>query len=135
MNPVARTENVDVLVVGARCAGTGTAIGFARAGRSVLAVDRSKFPSDTLSTHVNFPSAVAEIQAIGALDRVLAYDPPRCTHGMVEADGVRCLQRFAAVDGIDYGICLPRPELDLALVETARDAGADVRERTSVEKV
>jgi 2-polyprenyl-6-methoxyphenol hydroxylase-like FAD-dependent oxidoreductase len=84
---------------------------------------------------VNFPSAVAEIKAIGALDRVLAHDPPRCTHGMVEADGVRCLQRFAAVDGIDYGICLPRPELDLALVETAREYGADVREHTSLEKV
>jgi 2-polyprenyl-6-methoxyphenol hydroxylase-like FAD-dependent oxidoreductase len=101
----------------------------------VIAVDRARFPSDTLSTHVNFPSAVAEIKAIGALDRVLAYDPPRCTHGMVEADGARCLQRFASVDGIDYGICLPRPELDLALVETARAAGAEVREHTSVEQV
>ena len=101
----------------------------------MIAIDRSRFPSDTLSTHVNFPSAVAEIQAVGALERVLAYDPPRCTYGMVEADGARCLQRFASVDGIDYGICLPRPELDLALVETAREAGAEVRERTSLEKV
>ncbi|HEY3603961.1 MAG TPA: FAD-dependent monooxygenase, partial [Sporichthyaceae bacterium] len=122
---ITRAESVDVVIAGSRCAGSATAIGFRRAGRSVIAVDRAKFPSDTLSTHVNFPSAVAEIQAVGALDRVLAYDPPKCTHGMVEADGVRCLQRFAAVDGIDYGICLPRPELDMALVETAREAGAD----------
>ncbi len=135
MTEIARTETVDVLIAGARCAGSAAAIGFRRTGRSVLAIDRSRFPSDTLSTHVNFPSAVAEIQAIGALDRVLAYDPPRCTHGMIEADGVRCLQKFASVEGIDYGICLPRPELDLALVETARAAGAEIRERTALIEV
>jgi 2-polyprenyl-6-methoxyphenol hydroxylase-like FAD-dependent oxidoreductase len=135
MEDIARHDSADVVIAGSRCAGSAAAIAFARAGRRVIAVDRAKFPSDTLSTHVNFPSAVAEIQAVGALDRVLAYDPPRCTHGMIEADGARCLQRFAAVDGIDFGICLPRPELDLALVETAREAGAEVREHTSVEKV
>jgi 2-polyprenyl-6-methoxyphenol hydroxylase-like FAD-dependent oxidoreductase len=132
---VTRHETADVVVIGARCAGSGTAIGFARTGRKVIAVDRARFPSDTLSTHVNFPSAVAELQAVGALERVLAYDPPRCTHGMVEADGARCLQRFAAVDGIDYGICLPRTQLDMALVETARAAGAEIRERTSLEEI
>ncbi|WP_354701121.1 hypothetical protein DSM112329_01427 [Paraconexibacter sp. AEG42_29] len=135
MTTIDRHETADVVIAGGRCAGSATAIGFARAGRRAIAVDRARFPSDTLSTHVNFPSAVAELQAVGALDRVLAYDPPRCTHGMVEADGARCLQRFASVDGIDYGICLPRPQLDMALVETAREAGAEVRERTSLEEV
>lgn len=130
-----RHETADVVIAGGRCAGSATAIAFARAGRQVIAVDRATFPSDTLSTHTNFPSAVAELQAVGALDRVLAYDPPRCTHGMVEADGVRCLERFATIDGIDYGICLPRPQLDMALVETAREAGAEIRERTSLEEV
>lgn len=135
MVDITHHESTDVVIAGSRCAGTAAAIGFRRAGRSVIAIDRSRFPSDTLSTHVNFPSAVAEIQAIGALERVLAYDPPRCTHGMVEADGARCLQRFAAVDGIDFGIALPRTELDMALVETAREAGAEIRERHSLEKV
>jgi 2-polyprenyl-6-methoxyphenol hydroxylase-like FAD-dependent oxidoreductase len=133
--PIDRHESTDVLISGGRCAGSATAIGFARAGRSVIAVDRARFPSDTLSTHTNFPSAVAELQAVGALDRVLAYDPPQCHYGMVEADGARCLQRFASVDGIDYGICLPRPQLDMALVETARETGAEIRERTSLEQV
>ncbi len=133
--PIDRHDTTDVLIVGARCAGSAAAVGFARHGRSVVAIDRSAFPSDTLSTHTNFPSAVAEFQAVGALDRMLAYDPPRCTHGMIEADGVRCLQKFAAVDGIDYGICLPRPQSDLAMVQTAREAGADVREKTSLEEI
>ncbi len=135
MTDIDRHETTDVLVVGARCAGSAAAIGFSREGRSVIAIDRSVFPSDTLSTHANFPSAVAEFQAIGALDRMLAYDPPRATHGMIEADGARCLQRFATVDGIDYGICLPRPQSDMAMVETAREAGAEIRERTTLEEI
>ncbi|MCW3014905.1 MAG: dependent oxidoreductase [Solirubrobacterales bacterium] len=135
MSQIDRHETADVVIAGGRCAGSATAIAFARAGRAVIAVDRATFPSDTLSTHVNFPSGVAELQAVGALDRVLAYDPPRCTYGMLEADGVRCLERFATIDGIDYGICLPRPQLDMALVETAREAGAEIRERTSLEEV
>jgi phytoene dehydrogenase-like protein len=119
----------------ADAASSATAIAFARAGRTVVAVDRTRFPSDTLSTHTNFPSAVAELQAVGALDRVLAYDPPQCRWGMVEADGARCLQRFASVEGIDYGICLPRPQLDMALVETAREAGAEIRTGAVVDHV
>src|SRR5258705_13913685 len=41
----------DVIIVGARAAGAGTAMLLARQGLSVLAVDRARFPSDTLSTH------------------------------------------------------------------------------------
>lgn len=128
-------EELDAVVVGARCAGSAAAIALARAGRRVVAVDRARFPSDTLSTHANFPSSVAETAKLGALERVMAVDPPRCHFGMVEADGVRCLERFAPVDGIDYGISVPRPHFDHALVETAREAGAEVRERTSVVRV
>ncbi|MHB8691433.1 MAG: NAD(P)/FAD-dependent oxidoreductase [Solirubrobacteraceae bacterium] len=126
------SEQIDALVVGARCAGSAAAIGLARGGRSVVAIDRTAFPSDTLSTHANFPSAVAEMKRIGVLDRVLALDPPRCCFGMVEAQGVRCIERFEPYDGIDYGLSVPRPEFDLALVETAREQGAEVRERTGL---
>jgi flavin-dependent dehydrogenase len=132
---MSNSTTFDVVVVGARCAGSGAAIAFARGGRRVLMVDRTAFPSDTLSTHANFPSAVAEAAKLGALDRILACDPPRCTYGMVEADGVRALQRFAPVDGIDYGISVPRPHFDNALVETAIEAGVELRERTSCERL
>jgi flavin-dependent dehydrogenase len=128
-------EQFDVLVVGARCAGSGAAIALARTGRSVLMIDRTAFPSDTLSTHVNFPSAVAEIEKLGALERVLACDPPKAHYGMVQGDEIRCLERFDPVDGIDYGICVPRPHFDNALVETAVEADVQLRERTSIVSV
>jgi len=41
----------DAIVVGARCAGSPTAMLLARRGYRVLLVDRATFPSDTLSTH------------------------------------------------------------------------------------
>ena len=49
----------DVIVVGARCGGSPTAMLLARKGYRVLLVDKATFPSDTMSTHVMHPPAVA----------------------------------------------------------------------------
>ena len=47
----------DAIVVGARCAGSPTAMLLARKGYRVLVVDRATFPSDTVSTHIVQPLA------------------------------------------------------------------------------
>ena len=52
---MARTD-YDAIVVGARCAGSPTAMLLARKGYKVLVVDRATFPSDTISTHVDAPA-------------------------------------------------------------------------------
>src|SRR5579885_2175490 len=66
----------DVIVVGARVAGSSTAMLLARRGLKVLAVDRARFPSDTLSTHqVQVPGA-ARPQRWGLLERVEAAGTP-----------------------------------------------------------
>ncbi len=41
----------DAIVVGARCAGSPTAMLLARLGYRVLLLDKAGFPSDTLSSH------------------------------------------------------------------------------------
>ena len=41
----------DAIVVGARCAGSPTAMLLARMGYKVLMVDKASFPSDTMSGH------------------------------------------------------------------------------------
>jgi glycine/D-amino acid oxidase-like deaminating enzyme len=41
----------DVVIVGARVAGSATALLLARLGYDVALVDQATFPSDTLSTH------------------------------------------------------------------------------------
>jgi flavin-dependent dehydrogenase len=54
----------DVIIVGARCAGAPTAMLLARLGHRVLLVDRATFPSDTISTHVVHPPAVAGLDRL-----------------------------------------------------------------------
>ena len=60
----------DAIVVGARCAGSPTAMLLARKGYRVLVVDRATFPSDTISTHVVHPLGVAALARWGLLDRL-----------------------------------------------------------------
>lgn len=126
------TEYTDVVIVGSRCAGSAAAIALARRGRNVIAVDSAQFPSDTLSTHLFFPNHWAELELLGARDRVLELGPPLHTHGGLGAPGVEIVGRYHPYNGLDHGSCVRRAGLDAALVATARAAGAEVRERTRV---
>jgi flavin-dependent dehydrogenase len=126
------TERADAVVVGARCAGSAAAIALARAGRRVVALDRATFPADTLSTHLLFPPGVAELARLGALERVRALGAPPLRTALVGGAGVEPSATFTPVEGIDHALCVRRTGLDTALVETAREAGADVREGVRV---
>jgi len=123
---------VDAIVVGARPAGTATAIALARAGRKVVALDRGHFPSDTLSTHLLFAGGVAELQRLGALDRVEALGAPPLPEAYMGGAGYAVRGRYTPVDGIAHGLCVRRTGLDDALVQTAREADVEVRERSRV---
>ena len=127
-------NHYDAIIVGARCAGAPTAMLLARRGRRVLLVDRATFPSDTVSTHVLHPRAVATLRRWGLLDRVLASGcPPVNTYsfdfGVVTISGTpRSLEGLPAY-------APRRTVLDKILVDGARDGGADVREAFTVDEV
>jgi flavin-dependent dehydrogenase len=127
-----RSTSADVVVVGARCAGSAVAIGLARAGRRVVALDRVRFPADTISTHLLWPGGVAELQTLGALERVERLGAPRLPDALAGAGDLAVRGGYTPVDGIDFALCVRRPGLDAALVETAREAGAEVREGVGV---
>jgi flavin-dependent dehydrogenase len=101
----------------------------------VVVIDKARFPSDTMSTHAMVPSAVQELLLLGALDRVLALEPARSPYLAVHDGGTRFRERYRPFHGIGYGLCIPRDLLDEQLVETARSAGADVRERCALDSV
>ncbi|MGH8972288.1 MAG: NAD(P)/FAD-dependent oxidoreductase [Acidimicrobiia bacterium] len=121
-----------MVVVGARVAGSPAATELARRGRRVIVLDAATFPSDTLSTHVIFPTCVAELNALGALEPLLASGSPTHPHVLINHGGVDVNWDYTAVDGFNYGMCPRRTTLDNILVQTARNAGADVREATKV---
>lgn len=129
----ATIETADAVVVGSRCSGCATSIALARAGRKVVAVDRATFPSDTLSTHLLFAGGVSEIKALGALERVEAAGAPRAPAAFMAAKELEVTAGYTRTsEGIDYGMSVRRPALDMALVDTARETGAEIREKTKV---
>jgi len=125
-------ENADAVVVGARPAGAACAIALARAGRRVVALDHARFPSDTLSTHLLFAGGVAEIARIGALARVDALEAPPLREALMGGAGMTVRGTYTPIDGIAHGLCVRRTGLDAAFVDTAREAGAEVREQCRV---
>jgi 2-polyprenyl-6-methoxyphenol hydroxylase-like FAD-dependent oxidoreductase len=122
-------ERHDVVIVGARCAGSAAAAELARQGRDVVVLDRTSFPSDTLSTHVLFAGGIEELRRMGAYDRIAALDPSYMRELEINFDNeVTVRERWGACGQTDFVWCIPRHLQDAALVESARDRGADVRE-------
>ncbi|AHH18256.1 putative FAD-binding monooxygenase [Nocardia nova SH22a] len=125
-------EFADVVVVGARCAGSAAAIAFARAGRRVVVLDSARFPADTLSTHLLWPAGVAEVAALGALERVRELGAPPLRIAFAAGAGQIVRAPFTPIEGIGYAMCVRRTGFDAALVATARAAGATVYESMRV---
>jgi flavin-dependent dehydrogenase len=125
----------DVIIVGARVAGSATALLLARRGLSVLVLDRATFPSDTLSTHQVQVPGVARLARWGVLDQILAAGTP-VTRGVRFDQGQAVITgRFPGYDGTDF-MCSPRRTLlDQVLVDAARAAGAEIRENVTVDEL
>jgi 2-polyprenyl-6-methoxyphenol hydroxylase-like FAD-dependent oxidoreductase len=129
------TVEYDAIVVGARCGGSPTAMLLARSGYRVLLVDKARFPSDTMSTHLAHPPAVAALARWGILDRLEATNCPPITRYSFDFGPVTVAGTPRPADGADRAYCPRRIVLDALLVEAADEAGAEVREGFTVEEV
>jgi flavin-dependent dehydrogenase len=127
-------DSYDVIVVGARCAGSPTAMLLARRGYRVLLLDRATFPSDTISTHLIHPPGVAALKKWGLLDRLLSTNcPPIETYAFDMGPFV--ISGSPSMEGgpVSYGP--RRTVLDELLVTAAAEAGAEVRTGFTVDEV
>lgn len=123
----------DVVVVGARCAGSPLAMLLARRGHKVLVVDRARFPSDTVSTHFIHQTGLTRLRDWDLLDDLVATGCPPMRHMNFLYTGIE-LRGFAdPVDDITEVYAPRRTALDEVLVRGARAAGADVVEGFTVE--
>lgn len=123
----------DAIVVGARCAGSPTAMLLAREGHSVLVVDRATFPSDTFSTHFVHAGGTALLERWGARDALDANGVPFFDHVLLNVGGnvMSTKDLFGP-----RSICSPRrKDLDPVLRDMAAAAGAEVRMETTVAEV
>ena len=124
-------ERFDVIIVGARCAGSPLAILLARAGLRVCVVDRARFPSDTASTHGVQPSGVKILDRLGVLEPLLKVTPA-IERGTIAFDDAR-------VDVSDFTAAGRRPDGGREEGHARRDpargrrrGGAEVRTQTAV---
>jgi 2-polyprenyl-6-methoxyphenol hydroxylase-like FAD-dependent oxidoreductase len=132
-------DQVDVLVAGAGPAGSATAALLARAGYSVLAVDRAAFPRDKACSEYMSPETVRILSRLGVVE-VLEKAGAAALEGMkvYAPRGAVAHGRFALASHQPFrptGLSISRRILDHELVLAARGAGAVVAERTRLEEL
>lgn len=114
------SREYDVIVVGARVAGSMTAALLGEYGHKVLLLDRARFPSDTLSTHFFRAPALKAFQRAGVFDRVQGA-APHLAETFTDVEGHTWNDRVEEDDGIDYLMCLRRITLDAILTERVQE--------------
>jgi flavin-dependent dehydrogenase len=107
----------------------------ARQGYRVLVVDRASFPSDTVSTHVIHAPGIAALNRWGLLDQVTASGCPPIETYSFDFGPLTISGTPRPRDGISTAYAPRRIVLDKILVDAASDAGAEVRERFTVEEI
>lgn len=129
------SDSYDVIVVGARCAGSPTAMLLARKGYRVLVVDRSTFPSDCVSTHFIHAPGVDALRRWGILDTVVATGCPPVDTYSFDFGPITISGTPLPAGGSSTAYAPRRTVLDTLLVDAAVAAGAEMREGFTVDEI
>jgi flavin-dependent dehydrogenase len=123
----------DVVVVGARCAGSPLAALLAREGVRVALLEQARFPQDTLSSHLFQADALAFLDRLGLTDRLRSTSAPFANRTDLRVEDVRLQVDWPRRPGDPGGITsIRRTVLDPILAAAAEEAGAEVRLETKV---
>jgi len=126
----------DAIVVGARCAGSPTAMLLARKGYKVLLVDRGTFPSDMpFSNHYIHQTGSAALKRWGLLDKLAATNCPPITTNHWDYGAFTLTGSPVPADGVTTAYAPRRLKLDPVLVDGAVASGAELREGFFVQEL
>lgn len=123
----------DAIIVGARCAGSPLAMLLARKGYKVLLLDKATFPSDTISTHHIHQPGVARLKRWGLLEKLQASNCPPTEKIKFDVGPFALAGTPPPAYDNTEAYAPRRRVLDKILVDAAVAAGAELRERFSVE--
>lgn len=126
----------DVIIVGARIAGSVLATLLGQQGHRVLLLDRVHFPSDTLSTHFFRDPALRIFEQLGVLDEVKST-APQMTILWNFIDGHVISEPIHTKDEhLNYYMCVRRITLDWILAQrTSREPNVEFRQGAQVKEL
>src|SRR5215469_10062287 len=109
----------DVIIAGARVAGSAAAIMLARSGLRLLVLDKARFPSDTISTHIVLSGGAQVLSRIGAMERLELAGGFRFRSQRMLGPGFDFRADLRAAGNDACGLCLGREKMDAAMLELA----------------
>ena len=116
----------DVVIVGARCAGAATALLLTRAGARVVVLDRSRYGTDTTSTHALMRGAVLQLHRWGVLPAIVEQGTPAVTATTFSYSHEDVTIPIEPKYGVDALYAPRRTLLDGLLSAVAVESGAEV---------
>ncbi len=112
-------HDFDAIIIGARVAGSAAAILLGRKRLKVLLLDKSAFPSDTISTHIVLAGGTQVLARLGMLEALQGLGGVRFSSMRTVGSGFDYFARLDQADDI-RGLCLTRDKMDSAMVDAAR---------------
>ncbi len=123
-----KSDQHDIVIVGAGPAGSALAYFLAREGRDVLLIDKADFPRDKTCGDGLTPRALSVLRRMGLLDQVAAAGCRINGLHFYAPDGTRVVSPIPAFgDFPNFLVVLPRFQLDHLLLQHALQAGAQFR--------
>jgi menaquinone-9 beta-reductase len=132
------THHTDVLVIGARVAGSVLAARLGDAGTHVVVADAATFPSATLSTHFFRGEGLVDVlDDLEVLDEVLALGAPKLTRQYFHVGSAGPIEQPPQRPGrLGYALSVRREALDEILIRRAAAAPTvDVRLGTRMKEL
>jgi len=128
-------REVDAVVVGAGPSGAAAAFHLASAGRSVVLLDKHTFPRDKSCGDGVTRDAVCMLAEIGILPELSWSQKIRGARLFMRGQGSRDFGYPPGLSDPDFGLVVPRYQLDALLCRRAVAAGAELWEEASARQL
>lgn len=125
----------DVIIIGARVAGSALATLLGQYGHRILILDRATFPSDTLSTHFFRAPAFKVFERMGVFDQIL-LTTPKLINSFSDFDGQVSSQPVEDSGDYNYYLCVRRITLDdILLKRVQREATVEFHQGATLDEL